>query len=488
MDKEQIYTKQNYLYPLIFISGLAGIVISLTTNNILLLGMIISVPILFILFVYIIKFPIVLFYTVFITNYYITGITRYINIEGISFIMDTLLGLCIILIVIHSALLNNIDWKRCHNILLLTTFVWMIYTSLELINPTGLSQAWFLSRGLILNGFIITLIASLLCDKYEIVRNLTFLLSLLVLTAVGKAIMQKYMGFDSGEIKWLNGGGALTHLIGTGTRYFSFFTDAGNFGSNMGCASVLFGITAFYIKQPTQKVYYIIISLLSLYAMFMSGTRGAMIVPLGGLVLYTIICKNIKAIAFGSIALLFVYVFFAFTMIGQGNAQIRRMRTAFRPTEDASFNVRKENQAKLGLYLKDRPFGEGLGLSGVENKKTSERFTTSIPHDSWYVKLWVETGVVGLSLYLIMIFGVIGRGAWILMFKIKNTELRGRLSGYLCGIFGLALSAYGNAFFGQYPTYIFVFTGLTFVLCGEYFDKEIDNSKNQIEVEALNKK
>ena len=51
--------------------------------------------------------------------------------------------------------------------------------------------------------------------------------------------MQKFIGFDRGEQLWLNRGGALTHLIGSGTRYFSFFTDAGNFGSNMGCTSVI---------------------------------------------------------------------------------------------------------------------------------------------------------------------------------------------------------------------------------------------------------
>lgn len=69
-------------------------------------------------------------------------------------------------------------------------------------------------------------------------------------------------------------------------------------------------------------------------------------------------------------------------MIGQGNAQIRRMRTAFRPSEDASFNVRKENQKVLADHLKDKPFGEGLGLSGVEIKNIH---TTHNPYTSRFV-------------------------------------------------------------------------------------------------------
>lgn len=476
MDKYKMYVKRSYLYPAILISGLASIVVALTTSNLLLLAVIVCLPLLFILLLYIVQYPIILFYTLFILNYYIMGSMRYSNISGISIIMDVFLISTVLLTIIHSALLNNIEWKRSWHILIIGTLIWMAYSSLEIINPSGVFEGWILSRGLVFNGFIITLIVSILCNQYRMLKTLTFIFSILVLTAVMKALMQKYIGFDAGERKWLNSGGALTHLIGSGTRYFSFFTDAGNFGSNMGCACVLFGITAFYIKNITHKIYYIVISLLSIYAMLLSGTRGALIVPLGGLILFTIICKNVKIVVLGGIFIFLVYAFFAFTMIGQNNAQIRRMRTAFQPSKDASFNVRKENQKKLGQHLKDKPFGEGLGLAGVENQKTSNRFTTSIPHDSWYVKIWVETGIVGLILHLAMFFIAIGRGAWILMFRIKDTELKGRLAGYLCGVFGMLLSAYGNAFWGQYPTYIFVFTGITLVLCGEYFDKEIETT------------
>lgn len=65
----------------------------------------------------------------------------------------------------------------------------------------------------------------------------------------------------------------------------------------------------------------------------------------------------------------------------------------------------KKIKKKLATYLKYKPFGEGLGLSGDGlGVKISTRFTTSIPTDSWYVKIWVETGIVGLILYLSMIF------------------------------------------------------------------------------------
>ena len=192
--------------------------------------------------------------------------------------------------------------------------------------------------------------------------------------------------------------------------------------------------------------------------------------------LYTLMSKNLKACILGGLSLIFLYVFFAFTTIGQSNVMIRRMRTAFTPSEDASFNVRKENRQKLATYINTRPFGEGIGLSGVENQKISYRFTTSIPHDSFYVKIWVETGIVGAILFFGVYFISVFRAAWIVMFKVKDKELKGRLTALLCGIFGMLLSAYGNAFLGQFPTYIIVITGITLALKGEYFDKEISET------------
>ena len=248
----------------------------------------------------------------------------------------------------------------------------------------------------------------------------------------------------------------------------------------MGAAGVTLGILAFYVKNYGLKIFYAIISGFAIYGMFLSGTRGAMIVPLAGLALFVLISKNFKAFLTGTILLAFVYVFFAYTTIGQGNGMIRRMRSAFQPTNDASFNVRRDNQKKLAEYLKHKPFGEGLGLSGVENRDISYRFTTNIPNDSWYVKVWVETGIVGAILYLGGLIIVMIKCALIIMFKIKNKEQRGILSGMLCGIFGMFVSAYGNPFWGQFPTMFIAFIFLAIILKSPYLEKEKDVTKQLI--------
>lgn len=468
---------------LILCLGLGGILATLLLSDIPLSGGIALSPFIVLTIILLLKYPWIALLIIYLTNYFIMGITRYVPIDGISVVMDILYAATTILILIHAALYRNVDWKKAINILTITGCIWASYCILEIINPTASTEGWILSRTLMFNGLIITTITSLLCSQYRIVKILLFTLSVLTFFAILKTFIQRYQGFDPYEIIWLNEYGAMTHIIDSGIRYFSFFTDASNLGSNMGAACIFFGIASFYMHSRMVRIYYFIIALLALYTMFLSGTRGAIIVPLAGLAMFTIISKQTRSIICGSALLLFVYVFFAFTMIGEGNGTIRRMRSAFTPAEDASFNVRKDNQKKLGTYMKYRPFGEGLGLSGDGlGVKVSNRFTTSIPTDSWYVKIWVETGVIGLILYLGMIFSAIGRGAWIIMFQIKDTELKGILSALLCGIFGMFLSAYGNSFWGQFPTTIIAFTGLSIILGGKYFDQEIQDKhiKNPI--------
>lgn len=119
----------------------------------------------------------------------------------------------------------------------------------------------------------------------------------------------------------------------------------------MGMAGIVYGIITIYSSNRQTKIYYGIVALLGIYTMFLSGTRGAMAVPLGGLMLFGLISKKAHLVLSTFFRHPHIPVF-AHTYIGQSNPMIRRMRTAFHPTEDASFNVRAENKKKLAVYLK----------------------------------------------------------------------------------------------------------------------------------------
>ena len=466
-------SRQRFM-ALLAVAGLAGIAVSLSQGSMMLFALILVAPLAFILLLSVINSPLVMFFAVVVFNYFMIGIMRYVNIDGMSVMMDILLWTQLLLIIMHKVLKAENNWGNAVNLLTILSLVWTLYCVLELVNPSGVTEAWVMSRRLIYQGLMMAVIVSLLFDNFRQVRWVIILYSILTLLAVAKALMQRFAGFDQYEMDWLIRSESIsTHIIhgGSVVRYFSFFTDAGNFGSNMGCAGIMFLLLAFYERKVAMRVYYAIVGMLAIYVMFLSGTRGAMLVPLAGLALYTVLSKNFKVMAIGGVVLVVLYVFFAHTYIGESNALIRRMRTAFHPTEDASFQVRMRNQAVLREYLKSKPFGEGIGLGGVDGRKYAYRVTTQIPNDSWYVKIWMETGIVGLILYVGILVAVLLRCSYIIMFKVKDKVLRGYLMAMLCGTFGMAVSAYGNAFLGQMPTMLLMYVFLGIAINGECFDK-----------------
>ena len=75
----------------------------------------------------------------------------------------------------------------------------------------------------------------------------------------------------------------------------------------MGAAIMFFGIASLYMRSALCKIYYSCIAILALYALFLSGTRGAIIVPLAGLALYTTRSANkLKWFDWGTSMLLFI--------------------------------------------------------------------------------------------------------------------------------------------------------------------------------------
>ena len=463
------------MMSLMLAGGLVGIILSVLIQNYILLLAITTIPLFLLLACYILKHPMTMYYLAFSLCYFAIAITKYFRIEGISYIVDGVVVFTIIFMLIFNNDIRELI-EKTRNILLWSMIVWFIYSSFQLANSTAVAGAWVSSRGVALNGILLTILTLVSITNFKQVKTLIFILSIFTSLAIAKTFMQIYWGWDYAEIEWLNSGGAKTHLIATGIRYFSFFSDAGNFGSNMGFAIVLFSIVGFYTKKKSLRIYYIVVSLLSLYALFLSGTRGAIAVPIAGFSALAFFSRKIKLIIPLTMMLILSFMFFRYTYIGQSNQHIRRIRTAFVDgANDASFSVRLNNQKMLADYLQNKPFGVGLGLSGVENKQYANMLTTQIPHDSWYVKIWVETGIVGLVLYLLFIVGAILQAGKRLMLNVRDPMIKFYLLGWLCGIFGLLVSAYGNAFWGQFPTNIIVFSGLILAMNGKYFEKKLEN-------------
>jgi hypothetical protein len=157
-----------------------------------------------------------------------------------------------------------------------------------------------------------------------------------------------------------------------------------------------------------------------------------------------------------------------YTWIGSGVYQIQRFRMALRNGSDTpSMQVRLRNQARLARYMKANPVryavGGGIGSVGSWGRRFSPgTWLAQFPPDSWYVRLWAETGTVGLGLYLGLWTLLMGYGA-VLVWGVADPQLRQALIGLHAGIMGILVASYGNQVLGQLPTGIIVYASLAYV-------------------------
>ena len=470
---------------LIFLSSLFAFILlagfAISVQGLIIAMVLIALPITFGILLMIFANPISGLLTVFIMNYFALGITRYVP-APLGLTIDGLLVITY-LAIFSKYFYKKIDWSPAKSDLTFLALVWFLYILFQLVNPEASSRAaWFYAmRGVGLYMILTIPLVFLLLGELRYLRWFLIIWGIFSILGTLKGMMQLYIGPDSWEQEWLDSGGALTHILFGKLRVFSFFSDAGQFGGHQGHSGITFGILALAEKNRKRKIFFAIVSLLAIYGMLISGTRGAIAVPFGGGLLYLILSKNVRIIISGAVVAVLIFVFFAFTTVGNNIDEIRRMRTGF-DKNNPSLVVRLENQQKLKAYLASRPFGGGIGSSGNWGKRFAPgTFLAETPTDSWYVMIWAEMGVVGLYLHLFILFYIIIRGSWIIMTKLKNPEIISKMSGLAAGIFGVMLGSYGNGILGQMPTGIIIYTSMAFIFMSPKLDKQaIDESKENI--------
>lgn len=414
----------------------------------------------------------------FILNYVIMGLNRYYHALKPGMIMSAL-ALGILMLVLIQNLGKRSDWQRCRNVLTLLWGIWFIYCLLEVLNPLSLIEPWAITfPPVALYPLLFAVLIPILCTKHKHFRWILVIWAILTLLAAAKGYWQKNRGFDSAELYWLYAGnGASTHFISTGIRFFSFFTDAANFGSSMGLSLIVFGIAGFYVKKLRLKALFWAAAMAGAYGLLISGTRSAVAVPFVGLAVYLLLCRSLKGIIITGVILAAGFIFLKYTDIGNGNRLIRRMRSAF-DREDASLMVRTYNKERIWRYMVDKPMGVGLGLSGGKAKRFRPDDPISrIPTDSWLVQLWVETGIVGLILYLSIVIAILYKGMRIATLEIQTRELKGILLGILAGICGILVTSYANEVL-SYPNGSIVFFLMGLIFAAPYYDKELSANES----------
>lgn len=473
----KIFNFQHALTKFIVVSFLTSLLLGaiwfFSKNNMMAAFALLIVPFPLVFLYYSFRNPRFVFITTLFANYFAIGLTRYIP-APMGLMVDAFLFLTA-LSVVFSQFNTKVDWRNAGRDYTYFVIVWFVMTLFQLVNPEAVSrEAWFYAmRGQAFYLFLTIPLVYLVFNKPKDFRLFITLCAWFTLLAVLKGVMQKYMGVDRWEQVWLNQpGNRSTHILFGNLRVFSFFSDAGTYGGSMGYFGVVFLILGIYEEKKSAKFFYFFVALMSLYAMLISGTRSAIAVPLVGFVVYTILSKQVKIMITMGFVVFALFFFFKYTTIGQDNYDIRRMRSAF-GEENESLNVRQENRKLFAAYLKNRPFGGGIGSSGNWGLRFSPNtFLAETATDGWYIQLWAEQGIVGLLFYLLMVSYFFLKSIFLIFFRLKKPENISKAIAFTAGMSGLMVSSFSASSLGQMPNTVIVAVSVALISLMPKWEKD----------------
>lgn len=364
------------------------------------------------------------------------------------------------------------DWWFIKTPISIMILIWLFYNLLQVLNPAAESRlAWLYT---IRSSAIVML--SYFIFSYHIREKKTIRLILKIWLALGffaalYATKQQYWGFFAFEERAIYSNPKLAELlyIWGQWRKFSIFSDPVTFAYNMVicsliCLGFIFGPTTTFKKYVLGAL-----ALFFLLNMLYSGTRGAYVLFPAALVLFGILNFNKRVLLFSIVCGLFI----AFLIrVPTNNATLYRFQTAFKPSNDASFNVRERNQEFIQPYIQSHPMGGGLGSTGVWGVRFApDSFLAKFPPDSGYVRVAVELGWIGLLIFCIFMFITLKTGIDY-FYKIKDPELKSYCLMMLLIVFALNIGNYPQEAIVQYPSSILFYLAIALMGICHKLDKE----------------
>jgi hypothetical protein len=384
---------------------------------------------------------------------------------------------------------------RAMNLMLFSLLIWAGLCMIELLNDTcGLGinfAAWYgLTRMMCLQIIYIMIVFSLYISSPEILRKYLYVWAAFALFSVFWVWRQKTFGFNTAENIWMETRGRATHILQGGTliRYFSTFGDAANYGCNAAATAVTFIIVAITTKLKRDKIFFALTAVAVIWGMFQSGTRTAIFCLAAGLMTYVVLSKSFKIAIPFAITLAFFAVILIFTNIGQGNQQIRRMRSAFNKN-DASASVRDINQEAIRKYIADAPWGIGF-LDGWGDIPANNKYRklSTIPPDSEYVFIWVHSGPIGITVFLITTAMMFLGACRIVFFRLKSPSLIGIGASFCSAFVAIQLGGYANQVLMQFPNCLLFYGGLSIVYILPYLESDWIKHEEKLLAEQEEKK
>ncbi len=377
---------------------------------------------------------------------------------GVDFPLGTLMDALEVLLLLGFFIQQkkNPDWSFANTPVSKIILLWIVYNILEVINPSSSSAfSWLYT---IRTVAVLTLLYFVFVYQIRTIKFIRTILKVwlgMSLFAAAYAFKQEHFGFFAFEEAELRDPLKISLLfIGGVWRKFSIFSDPVAFAYNMVISSLLCICLLTGALKTWKKIMLLLLTLFFLLNMLYSGTRGAYVLLPAALVLIAVLNYSRKVLAISVVAGLILGLMI---IVPTSNPTIYRFQTAFKPSKDISYNVRKINQKRIQPFILAHPIGGGLGATGVWGVRFAPNsYLANFPPDSGYVRVAVELGWIGLFLLCLLMFLILKTGIKN-YFRIKDPELKSYCLAATTIVFALNIGNFPQEALVQFPNNILFF-------------------------------
>ena len=362
------------------------------------------------------------------------------------------------------------DWSFVRDPIAVWLIIWVYYNIFQVLNPSqDVKIAWlFTVRSLA----ILNLLFFIACYAFNSLKRIKWMLHFIIALSLITALYgfkQEFFGFTSTEKAWLYADPERFQLFFQWgrMRLFSLFNDAMTFGIMMSYMGVFCLI---YATAPMKSFYRLVLissALLMFWVSAYTGTRTCFVLIPIGFAFYAAMTLS-RQVILGS--LIFIVLGAGLVMKSTSNAVVYRIQSAFKPSQDASVQIRYYNQQRIRPLIYSHPIGFGPGSTGLWARRfTPDSYLAKFAHDSYYVRLAVEEGWIGLAIYMAFLFVVLRRALYFYL-RVKDPTIKILYLALMTSLFMLAVANYPQEAIVQLPTSLVVYVFFAAIVRLKDFD------------------
>ncbi|RYE36928.1 MAG: O-antigen ligase domain-containing protein [Sphingobacteriaceae bacterium] len=372
---------------------------------------------------------------------------------GVNFPLGTLMDALEVLLFLGFFIKQktNPDWSFLKLPISKIIIIWIVYNFIEVANPAASSVfSWLYTIRTVATVMLLYFVFVYQIKSLSFLRIILKVWLFLSAFAAAYAFKQEHFGFFDFEKSIMADPLMISLLfIGGVWRKFSIFSDPVCFSYNMVISSLLCICLITGRLKTWKKIILLLLALFFLINMLYSGTRGAYVLVPAALVFIAVLNYNRQVLIMSITAGILIGILI---IIPTSNPTLYRFQSAFKPSKDASYNVRIENQKKIKPFILTHPIGGGLGATGVWGQRFAPgSMLASFPPDSGYVRVAVELGWVGLFLICMLMFIILKTGIKN-YYLIQNPELKSYCLAVTVIVFTLNIGNFPQEAIVQFPT------------------------------------